>query len=284
LLTVTALAKLNLTLEVLGKRPDGFHEIRSVIQAVSLCDYLSLRLSRNVEFASNLPEWRAGRSLISRAVRLLQEAMGCAQGVEIFVDKHIPLVAGLGGDSSGAAACLRGLNQLWGLDLPREVLVELAARLGSDVAFFLYGGTALAEGRGELVTPLESSSRVWVVLLIPPVPPVPDKTKRLYASLKPAHFTAGEATSRLVTYLAAGRELALTDLFNVFDKVAADTFVGLVDYRQRFLAAGARKVCLAGAGPSLFTLERSRAQAVKVYRGLQAQGFKCYLTEFISDF
>ncbi|MFC1981580.1 4-(cytidine 5'-diphospho)-2-C-methyl-D-erythritol kinase [Chloroflexota bacterium] len=154
MLTVPAPAKLNLTLEVLGKRPDGFHEIRSVIQAINLCDSLRFQLSQEVTVKSDMPDWSAEESLVSKAASLLQRTTGCSKGASIEVEKLIPLISGLGGDSSDAAAALRGLNQLWKLGLTQEKLVGLAAQLGSDVAFFLYGGTALAEGRGELVTPL----------------------------------------------------------------------------------------------------------------------------------
>ncbi|MFH1776194.1 MAG: 4-(cytidine 5'-diphospho)-2-C-methyl-D-erythritol kinase, partial [Candidatus Omnitrophota bacterium] len=154
MLIIEAPAKLNLTLEVLGKRPDGYHEIRSVMQTVNLHDTLIFRHAGGVAVSSNSPEWKPEESLVSRAVSLVQSAIGCSRGAAIEVEKHIPLVAGLGGDSSDAAAALRGLNQLWELDLSQRKLLELAAQMGSDVPFFIDGGTALAEGRGEMLTPL----------------------------------------------------------------------------------------------------------------------------------
>ncbi|MFC1956296.1 4-(cytidine 5'-diphospho)-2-C-methyl-D-erythritol kinase, partial [Chloroflexota bacterium] len=154
MLKIEAPAKLNLTLEVLGERPDGYHEIRSVIQTINLCDSLSFRMSENITFNSDTPGWNAEESLVSRAASLLQKTTGCSKGAIIEVNKHIPLVAGLGGDSSDTAATLRGLNQLWESGLPQEELLELAARLGSDVPFFIHSGTALVAGRGELVRTL----------------------------------------------------------------------------------------------------------------------------------
>ena len=141
MLTVPAPAKLNLTLEVLARRPDGYHEIRSVFQTISLGDTLHFQPGREIIFKSSLPGWTPEKSLIARAASLLKETSGCPQGVTIEVDNRIPLVSGLGGDSSDAAATLRGLNKLWELGLSREKLLELAAKLGSDVPFFLYGGT-----------------------------------------------------------------------------------------------------------------------------------------------
>ncbi|GAH54497.1 unnamed protein product, partial [marine sediment metagenome] len=121
-----------MTLEVLSKRSDGFHEIRSVIQTINLCDSLRFKLSENIEFKSSVPHWVPEESLASKAVSLLKETTGCGKGVAIEVSKRIPSVSGLGGDSSDAAAILRGLNRLWGLGLSLEELVKLAWQLGSD--------------------------------------------------------------------------------------------------------------------------------------------------------
>ncbi len=279
MLTVLAPAKVNLTLEVLTKRPDGFHEIRSVIQTINLCDSLHLQLSENIGFKSGAPNWVPGDSLVSKAVDLLQEATGCRKGAAIEVGKHIPSVSGLGGDSSDAAAVLRGLNRLWGLGLSLEELLRLAWQLGSDVAFFFYGGTALLEGRGERVTPLSPLPHLWVVLMMPPVPRLQRKTERLYASVKTSQYTDGQITDRLVTQLDGCGEVALSMLFNVFDSVAEESFPGLEGYWQQFVKAGAGEVHLAGSGPALFTLVEDKSQAEKIYGNLQKEGLESYLTE-----
>jgi len=278
-LTILAPAKLNLTLEVLGERQDGFHEIRSVIQTINLCDSLHFQLGQNMEFKSDMPNWIPEGSLVSKATGLIRKATGYTKGVTIEVNKRIPLVSGLGGDSSDAAAILRGLNKLWGLGLSLKELLELAAQLSSDASFFLFGGTALAEGRGEIVTPLPSLLHMWVVLMMPPVSRRPGKTKQLYASLRASHYTGGEVTDRFVASLTRGGEVTSSSLFNVFDEVALDNFAGLGKYRQQFLKAGAQEVCLAGSGPALFTLVRDKNQAEKIYENLQKQGLESYLSE-----
>ena len=198
MLIVLAPAKLNLTLEVLAKRQDGFHEIRSVVQTINLCDRLSFELSQDIEFTSSWSDWTAEKSLVSKATTLLKQTFGCDKGVKVYIEKAIPLVSGLGGDSGDAAAVLKGLNRLWEMGLSQEELIGLADRLGSDVPFFLYGGTALIEGRGEIVTPLPSLPRTWLVLAIPPVPTLSEKTKQLYNSLDSNHYTNGEITRKLV--------------------------------------------------------------------------------------
>ncbi len=282
MLTLQAPAKLNLTLEVLGKRQDGFHEIRSVIQSINLCDSLGFCLNRGIEFNCADPNWVPAESLVSKAANLLQRTAGCSKGATIEVNKRIPLVSGLSGDSSGAATTLLGLNELWGLGLSLTELVELASQLGSDVTFFLYGGTALVRGRGEMVTPLPVFPHMWVVLMLTPVPRLQGKTGRLYANLNASHYTEGQITDRLVAWLTEGREATPAGLFNVFDDVAPDSFDGLEQYREQFLKAGAREVHLAGSGPTLFTLVRAQAEAEKIHRRLQQQGLESYLTETLA--
>ena len=285
MLTVLAPAKLNLTLEVLAKRPDGFHEIRSIIQTINLCDSLRFQLSRNIEFKSSVPDLIPEDSLVSKATSLLREATGCSNGATIEVTKRIPLVSGLGGDSSDAAATLRGLNKLWGLGLSPLELLELASQLGSDVAFFVYGGTAVVKGRGEMVTPLPPLPPMWVVVMMPPVPRMERKTERLYACLKASHYTDGQVTDRLVALLT-GRSLKgerlVSNIFNVFDDAALARFTGLGEYWQQFLKAGAQQVHLAGSGPALFALVKDKVEAGRLHRNLQQQGLESYLTNTLT--
>jgi len=282
MLTVQAPAKINLTLEVLGKRGDGFHEIRSVIQSISLYDTLGFQLSDDISYKSDMPEWTAEESLVSKAVSLLRDAAGCSKGAHIEVEKHIPLMSGLGGDSSDAAAVLRGLNLFWGLNLPVDNLQKLAGRLGSDVYFFLYGGTALVEGRGEIVTPLPSLSPLWVVLAVPSVPRLKGKTGQLYDSLESGHYTDGQITRRLVDELKAGGKFEPPLLFNTFENVAFSRFSGLDVVREHFLKLGAPFVHLAGSGPALFTLLEDKDKAEELCFLLRKQNMEAYLAETVA--
>jgi len=277
--TVPAPAKLNLTLEVLGKRPDGYHEIRSVFQTINLCDSLKFQSSESVSFKSNLPEWNPDESLVAKAVSLLKKVAGGSRGVAIEIKKRIPLVSGLGGDSSDAAATLHGLNRLWASGLPSKDLLELAAQLGSDVPFFLHGGTALVQGRGETVTPLPSLPRMWVVLVVPDVPRLPEKTKQLYNSLKPSHYTDGQITERLVAEIGEGKVLTPSLLFNTFENVAFTRLSRLSVYRSHIIKMGAPGVHLAGSGPTLFTLFKDKAEAEDLYIRCKQQGMETYLVE-----
>ena len=232
MITIAAPAKINLTLEVLGKRPDGFHEIRSVVQAITLCDRLCFKPAKSIEITSTSLDWKADKSLVSAAAALLQESCGCSSGAAIAVEKRIPLVAGLGGDSSDTAAALLGLNRLWKCELSQTQLAALSGRLGSDVTFFQNGGTALMGGRGEIVTPLKSLSKWWVVLAVPSQITPRDKTKLLYESLNPNHFTDGERSASLAQKLNKREAFSPALLYNVFEHVAFSVYPGLFDFAE----------------------------------------------------
>src|SRR2546423_2242937 len=153
-LVLNAAAKVNLILEVLGKRDDGYHGLVTVMQAVALCDRITLEDADVLELASSPGVPADGRNLALRAATALREAAGVTRGARITLDKRIPVAAGLGGGSSDAAAVLLGLNRLWNLRWPLARLAEVAVTLGMDVPFFLRGGVALGTGRGERVAPL----------------------------------------------------------------------------------------------------------------------------------
>ena len=279
MVTVKAPAKINLTLEVLRKRPDGFHEIRSVLQTIDLCDTLYIESGQGLSFQCDMEGWSAEKSLISKAVSLLKEATGSKKGAEIKIEKRIPLMSGLGGDSSDAAAVLRSLNDLWGLNLPPEKLAELAARLGSDVVFFLRGGTALAVGRGEKITPLPPIDRMWLVLVVPDVPMETGKTGMMYANLKPSHFTEGDITRKLVETLHKGKAFRPAMLFNTFENIAFEDFNIQHIYIEHLIKLGAFHVHLAGSGPALFTMLQEKARAEDIFKRCKSQGMKAYLAQ-----
>ena len=279
MLTIEAPAKINLTLEVLGKRTDGYHEIRSVIQTLSFCDSLQITSGKEVEFKGNIPEWSSERSLVIKAVESLKKATGSVMGAKIKIKKRIPLISGLGGDSSDAAAILRGLNQFWELNVPPNKLRDLAQNLGSDVSFFLTGGTALMEGRGEIITSLPPIPHHWIILIIPDVSRIPGKTKRLYSMLQPVHFTDGKITDKLAADLKLKGEFNTSLLFNTFENVVFARGEELTNYRDHLLKIGAPNVHLAGSGPTLFTILDKKPQAEDLWKRLKDQKMDIYLTE-----
>ena len=279
MLVIEAPAKINLTLEVLGKRPDGYHEIRSVIQTVNFCDSLQIVPDKEVRFKSNKSVWSGEQSLVAKAVKLLQTTTGSTQGASIKIKKWLPLISGLGGDSSDAAAVLRGLNQLWELGLSTTKLQTLTQQLGSDVSFFLSGGTALMEGRGEKVTPLPPMPHQWVILIIPEVPRLPGKTKRVYSMLRPSHYTDGKITEKMITFLKSGGEFSTSLLYNVFENVVFGSGEELTILRDHILKTGAPNIHLAGSGPTMFTLLEDKSQAEDLLVRLKNQDMEAFLTE-----
>jgi len=276
-LELRANAKLNLTLEVLGRRPDGYHQIRSVFQEIALADKLVLHPAAELSLECSVPGLAGESNLVMRAARALAEATGCTFGVRIVLEKRIPEAGGLGGGSSDAAAALRGLDALWRLGMPKERLLALAARLGSDVPFFLVGGTALASGRGELLQPLPPLPQTWYVLLFPPHQEVAGKTGRLYSLLNKGHYTDGAATRRLADALAEGR-FDSSLLYNVFESVTSRVFAGIEAQMQALRDAGAERVHLAGSGPTLYGVVRNKEHGEEAARRLEARGHRCVVT------
>ncbi len=274
-------AKINWTLDVLGRRDDGYHEVRTVLQTIDLFDDVCLDPAETLTIAAGSGYSPSEDDLALAAARLLAEVADRPPRATISIAKRIPATAGLGGGSSNAAAVLRGLNLKWGVAWEPGRLSQVAARLGSDVPFFLYGGTALAQGRGELITPLPDSATAWLVLLVPPFKPS-HKTKRMYQALTPTDFSDGSHTEALVSRLRQGGHINDACLYNVFERAAYETFAGLTAYREALLAAGAPHVHLAGSGPALFALATDRSEAEEIYRSLRPPGGEFFLARTVA--
>ena len=280
-LTIETPAKVNLTLEVLGKRPDGYHEIASVMQAVSIFDSLTLSVAEELRLETDAPGLDTRDNLVYRAAELLKENTGVSRGALIRLCKNIPVGAGLGGGSSDAAASLLGLNRLWGLNLAKEELEELAAGLGSDVPFFLSGGTALAEGRGERISPLPSPPTSWLVLAFQPNP-LENKTAAAYKSLSSKHHTGGQMTSQLSDLLQNGLTPDAPSIFNVFDRVASKLFPGIDGAWETLEALSGKPAHLSGAGPTLFCLVDDAGEGKRVVDECARQGMDCRLVRTLA--
>jgi 4-diphosphocytidyl-2-C-methyl-D-erythritol kinase len=246
-LTIRAFAKLNLTLEVLAKREDGYHEVRSILQTISLADTLTVEPSQDLTFTCTDPGLEGEHNLVVKAARILDPARGAA----IHLEKAIPEAAGLGGGSADAAATLWALNNLWDLHLSAGRLQDLAASLGSDVPFFLEGGTAVASGRGEHLAPLPPAHERWFLLLHPRLR-VPDKTRALYSRMHPGMYTGGRVTDELAGYIRRGGPIREAYLYSCFDSVAFAAFPELHDWRYLLLDVAPSRPHVAGSGPTLF--------------------------------
>lgn len=266
-------AKINLTLEIKGRRPDGYHEVAMVMQSLELADSITCRLRSDgrIILTGNHSEvaWDE-TNLAWRAARLLQQTSGTELGAEIHVEKHIPVAAGLAGGSTDAAGVLRALNRLWNLNWTREQLAGLAARLGSDVPFCLYGGTALAYGRGELIQPLPSLPTRELLLLKPPYGISTAQVYGLYA--RQGRSQQGQ-TERMMAAVREGdwhqvaRYLA-NDLEQITLELAPE-LKGLKDSASR---AGCSGVLMSGSGPTLFALIDYATKVEELVQAWQGAG------------
>jgi 4-diphosphocytidyl-2-C-methyl-D-erythritol kinase len=257
-LTLQAYAKINLGLEVIRRRDDGYHELVTVLQTVSLFDEITVADGEALTLRCGRRGMAGHHNLVWKAADLLQKESGTTQGADIDLVKTIPIAAGLGGGSSDAAAALRSLNHLWELELGMPRLEEIAGQLGSDVPFFLQGGTALAKGRGELLEPLPTPVGQWIVLVLPDIR-VPGKTPALYGRLGPEDFSDGSATATLAESLRGDGAIPEEWMVNAFERVADDAFPGLDRHRDAMMQVGAERVHLSGSGPSLFALVKNKA-------------------------
>lgn len=280
MIELLAPAKINLSLEVTGRREDGYHSIVSVMQLISLHDTLQFAPASGdirLTTADPLMQAEGGNNLVLQAANLLRDATGTRLGAHITLHKRIPTSAGLGGGSSDAATTLLGLSRLWGLDLPIGELSRLGGMLGSDVPFFFAGPTALVEGRGECVTPI-APPQPFLAVLVCPLYSIPGKTKRLYASLMQADISDGALTRGLLSRLEQGENLSSLPLHNSFERAAFEVFAGLDDICRRMLGAGASNVHLSGSGPTLYTLMPATAiaEARRLHERLSASGLRSY--------
>lgn len=271
-LRLRAPAKINWTLEVLGKRRDGYHEIQSLIQTIDMCDHLALEpaveLSLSVEGAAGALQTSVEENLAYRAAELLRGRFAPDRGVAIKLTKAIPAPAGIGGGSSDAAAVLRGLRILWELSVSDQELASIASELGSDVPFFIHGGTALASGRGEILQQLPDVSTQSLLFANPRRGTRPDKTARMYAAVRPEHYTDGARTKELAARIRAGEYIHDEDLFNVFESVLPDVDPESAELFERAAGLGLGQPHLCGSGPAFYFLRPADHDLEPLLEGL----------------
>lgn len=262
---IRSFAKINLGIEVVGTRPDGYHDILTLFQSIDLADVLDIsELPRGeIALSGDDPEipWD-GTNLVHRAAALLKEETGCPKGARIAVTKSIPAGKGLGGGSSNAAAALLGLDLLWDLGLGREDLARLAGRLGADVPYFLGGGLCLGEGRGDRLTPLPDLPPASVVLAFPPFPV---GTAGIYAAWRPS-LTSGDKPSRIRRFLE-NRDLGLLE--NRLEETIFRFHPQLEEYKMFFRSRGAAASLVSGTGSAVFGLFAEIAPALEARRLLR---------------
>lgn len=254
---VRAHAKLNLTLDVLGRRPDGYHDLRMVMQSVALADVLTLeesgdgelRVRTNLHFLPNNE-----KNLAAQAALRWWEARGqVPRGLEITIEKSVPVCAGMAGGSSDAAAVLRALNQMEGAPLSLREVAKIGERVGSDVPYCILGGTALAEGRGEILTPLPPLPQCWAVLC---KPEFSISTPALFAKIDSVRLRCRPDTQGVIAALEAGDLHGVARrMYNVFEDALPERQRARVnDIKNVLIQCGALGASMSGTGPTAFGL------------------------------
>lgn len=280
-----AYAKINLGLKVLGKREDGYHEIDMIMHSIGLHDVLSFKHAPELNLRiQNSPQLQTDtqENLIIKAAKVLKKHTGYVGGAEIILDKNIPLEAGLAGGSSDAAAALRGLNRLWNTGLSLAVLEDLAAQIGSDVAFCVRGGTQRATGRGEVVNPLGCTPVFNIVVF---KPDFGVSTAQVYKNFNLAALTQRVDIDALSGALTADQyQQALSLMGNELESVTLRMHSLIADIKAKMLNNGADYALMSGSGPSVFAIVPDYQTGVKLLTVLdqEYQGVGC-VTQSMSN-
>ena len=281
---IRAHAKLNLTLDVLGRRPDGYHDLRMIMQSIGLADVLTLeengagelQVSTNLHFLPNNE-----KNLAAQAALRWWEARGQApRGLDIAIEKHVPVCAGMAGGSSDAAAVLRALNVMEGEPLSPAELARIGERVGSDVPYCVIGGAALAEGRGEVLTPLPPLPQCWVVLC---KPEFSISTPALFAKIDSVRLRCRPDTQGAIAALEAGDLAGVARrMYNVFEDALPERQRARVnDIKNVLIQSGSLGASMSGTGPTAFGLFDDEGLAREAWERLKEFGGEVFLTRTI---
>ena len=282
--TIQAPAKLNLTLDVLGRREDGYHDLKMVMQSITLADRLTLRPGRapGIQVSSSFHFLPTGeKNLAGKAAVCFYQALGRpARDLDISITKHVPVCAGMAGGSSDAAAVLRALNRLEGDPFSPEELAHVGEAVGSDVPYCVLGCTALAQGRGEVLTPLSPLPHCWVVAC---KPDFPVSTPELFARIDSCRIRRRPDADGLMAALEQGDLMEVARrMYNVFEDVLPERQLARVaDIKNTLIQQGALGANMSGTGPTAFGLFSSLSQAQAAYDVLKQRYQEVFLAETV---
>lgn len=282
-LSLQANAKINLGLDVLRRREDGYHEVKMVMQTVGICDRLDFaKLSENsIRVSTNKEELPCDEhNLIYKAAKLMKETYGIAEGVSIKLEKNIPIAAGMAGGSTDAAATIHGMDRLFGLKISLEEKQKLGVKIGADVPYCLMGGTALSEGIGEMLTALPAVPEAFLVVA---KPDINVSTKFVYENLHANSLTAHPDIDGMVESIRRGDLKGITDrMENVLETVTVKNYPIIEEMKQFLKEQGAMNALMSGSGPTVFGIFEKKETAKAAYEAMLRRGFteQVYLTEF----
>lgn len=275
---VEANAKVNFTLEVFGRRTDGYHALRSVVMPISLSDTLDIEVSDDGEITSDAgydDDLCVKAARVLRNVRMFESSSVQMLGARISVKKRIPAGGGLGGGSADAAAVLRALNELWGIGLSREALAEIGAQVGSDVPSLVFNAPVVMEGRGEKISPLSTSTSSLHLVLVNPG--VHSSTKEVYAACEGRPLDGENLTARMVEALQAGDLSRIAAaLMNDLQPPAVKQHPEIADALVSLKTAGVIGAMMSGSGSSVFGLVENESEARRISSEMNAHGYKAW--------
>lgn len=280
-ITLKALAKINLGLDVVRRREDGYHEVRMVMQTLHLYDRLVLKKSHTpgIQIQTNLSFLPVNENnLVYRAGRLLMDEFGITEGVSVRLEKRIPVAAGMAGGSTDAAAMLYGMNRMFGLHLSKKALMERGVKIGADVPYCIMRGTVLAEGIGEKLTPLSPMVKCPVLIA---KPAISVSTKFVYQNLRLDETTVHPDIDALLRDIQAQDFEALcTDMGNLLETVTIPNYPVIAKIKERMKLSGAAAAMMSGSGPTVFGLFRDQETAERAKEDMKGSGLarQVYLT------
>ena len=282
-ITLKAMAKINLGLDVIRRREDGYHEVRMIMQTVNLYDELTFRKQPGdkVRLTANLRSLPTdGHNLIVKTAELLRKEFGIREGLSIHLKKKIPVAAGMAGGSTDAAAAFAGMNELFGLGLTLEELQKRAVSVGADVPYCLQGGTALSEGIGEILTELPSAPRCSVIIA---KPPIHVSTRFVYENLRLDSLEKHPDIDGILDSIREGNILGVAErLENVLETVTQKEYPVIGQIKQVLVHRGALGALMSGSGPTVFALYDRKDLAARACEDLRRAGLakQVYLTSF----
>ncbi len=280
-MSLKAYAKINLTLDVTGKRENGYHDVRMVMQQIDLHDVVTLKKRDEGIVLESDSVFLPGNAanIAWRAAEAVSDYVNKDLGVEIYIEKNIPVAAGLAGGSTDAAAVIKGLNQLYDLNLTLEQMKEIGVGIGADVPFCIQGGTALAEGIGEVLTPIVNNTSHWLVLC---KPSLGVSTKKVYGALDYTLIEAHPETKRMIHAVEDGDMKAIsTFLANVLEPVTLSLYPSVGAVGAKMKEFGACGVLMSGSGPSVFGLFKSYDKACVAAKRLKRIYKQTFVTKTI---
>ena len=275
-------AKINLSLDVLGKRPDGYHEVETVMSTIDLSDRIELipldedviKVSLDSRYVPN-----DKRNSAYQAAQLMKDTYQIKAGVLIKMEKDIPVSAGLGGGSSDAAAVLRGLNKLWDLNIPIEELAQLSLQVGSDVPFCVMNETSLVKGRGEIISKLPKPPTCWVVLA---KPNIGVSTRKIFEKVNVQQLSHPQTDVIIQALYEQDFHTLQNNLGNSLEDVTLNIYPQIKQLKQKMLQVGAAHVIMSGSGGTIYCLEKNDQRAQRIYNGLRGFCKEVYKVRLLS--